>query len=127
MPGKINFPYQSIQPIGLEKTADSRPASNTSSNSFKSVLENEINSEVKFSKHAQERLKSRNIELNEEKLQKLQEAVGKARAKGSRDSLILMDNLALVVSIRNNTVITAIDGVNIQENVFTKIDSAVII
>lgn len=58
---------------------------------------------------------------------KLHTAIEKASNKGARESLILMDDLALVVSIKNKTVITAIDGANIKENVFTNIDSAVII
>ena len=57
----------------------------------------------------------------------MENAVGKAREKGARDSLILMDNLALVVSIKNNTVITAVDEQSLKENVFTNIDSAVIV
>jgi flagellar operon protein len=60
-------------------------------------------------------------------MKQLQEAVGRARAKGARESLVLMGELALVVSVKNNTVITAVDGANLRENVFTNIDSAVII
>jgi flagellar operon protein len=60
-------------------------------------------------------------------MSKITAAVGKAREKGSRDSLILMSDLALVVSVRNNTVITAVDGESLKDNVFTNIDSAVII
>jgi flagellar operon protein len=60
-------------------------------------------------------------------MKQLQEAVNRARAKGARESLVLMGELALVVSVKNNTVITAVDGANMRENVFTNIDSAVII
>ena len=83
--------------------------------------------ELKFSQHARQRLESRTIHLGEAELSRLQDAVGKAREKGARDSLILMDNLALVVSVKNNTVITAVDEQNLKENVFTNIDSAVIV
>ena len=82
---------------------------------------------LKFSKHAEERMKARRIELGKAELEKLNSAVEKARAKGAKESLILMNDLALVVSVRNNTVITAIAGENIKENVFTNIDSAVIV
>ncbi|KUG03596.1 putative flagellar hook associated protein [hydrocarbon metagenome] len=124
---KVIFPYQPVQPIGTERTKDSTRAAGNDGLNFKQILDKQISPELKFSKHAQQRLKSRNIQLNEQDLQKLQEAVGKAREKGAKDSLILMDKLALVVSIRNNTVITAVDEDNVQDNVFTNIDSAVII
>ncbi len=127
MSDKIIFPYQSIQPVGSEKKLDSSSTALNSTASFKSLLKNEVNGEVKFSKHAQERLKARNIKLNEEDLQKLQNAVDKARAKGAKDSLILLNNLALIVSVRNNTVITAVNEENVQDNVFTNIDSAIIV
>ena len=61
-------------------------------------------------------------------MQKLQQAVGKAAQKGARESLVLMQpDLAFVVSVRNRTVITAVDGDSMKENVFTNIDSAVIV
>ncbi|HEX3047301.1 MAG TPA: flagellar biosynthesis protein, partial [Bacillota bacterium] len=57
----------------------------------------------------------------------LRDAVNKAEAKGARESLILMDQMALVVSIKNRTVITAVDNESLKDNVFTNIDSAVIV
>jgi flagellar operon protein len=81
---------------------------------------------LKFSRHAQERLDSRNIQLTHQQLERLDQAVSKARGKGARDSLILLDDMAFVVSVRNRTVITAVDGEARQGNVFTNIDCAVI-
>ncbi|HZK42828.1 MAG TPA: TIGR02530 family flagellar biosynthesis protein, partial [Syntrophomonadaceae bacterium] len=75
----------------------------------------------------QQRLNSRNITLSETDLEKITEAVARAREKGARDSLVLMQDLALIVSVKNNTVITAVDGNSLKENVFTNIDSAVIV
>jgi len=127
MTNKINyFPQQPITPV-KSGNASTIKTSNQTGNSFEKVLEKKLQGELKFSQHAQERLKARNIEFNTEDLDKLSEAVGKARAKGSRDSLILMNDLALVVSVKNNTVITAVDSQNLKENVFTNIDSAVIV
>jgi len=83
--------------------------------------------ELKFSAHALKRLESRQIKLSETELKQLQAAVVKAEAKGAKESLILMDQLALVVSIKNRTVITAVDDANLKDNVFTNIDSAVIV
>ncbi len=91
------------------------------------MLEKEIARGLKFTKHAQERLQSRNIQLSKEDVDRIQNAVTQARQKGSRDSLIIMDRLALVVSVKNNTVITAVYDQSIKQNVFTNIDSAVII
>ncbi|MDR1702349.1 MAG: flagellar protein [Sporomusaceae bacterium] len=94
---------------------------------FKTILETET-TKLKFSKHALERLQDRDIQLDETQLAKLYQAVDKAAKKGARDSLILFrENLALVVSVKNRTVITAMDGESLKENVFTNIDSAVII
>lgn len=127
MTNKINyFPQQPITPVKSGTASTVKTGSQTGS-SFDKVLEKKLQGELKFSQHAQERLKSRNIEFNTEDLAKLSEAVSKARAKGSKDSLILMNDLALVVSIKNNTVITAVDSQNLKENVFTNIDSAVIV
>jgi flagellar operon protein len=81
---------------------------------------------LKFSRHAQERLDARNIRLTDQHLERLNQAVNKAGGKGAKDSLILLDDMAFVVSVRNRTVITAVDGEARQGNVFTNIDCAVI-
>jgi flagellar operon protein len=82
---------------------------------------------LKFSAHAKARLQSRNIDLNAEDMAQLQEAVKKVQAKGSRESLILSDKGAFLVSVENNTVITAMDRDSLKENVFTNIDSTIMI
>ena len=83
---------------------------------------------MKFSQHAAQRLQTRNINLTPVQMNQLNNAVDKAAQKGARESLILMDkDLALVVSVTNRTVITAMDGASIKDNVFTNIDSAVIV
>lgn len=94
---------------------------------FAQILDEKLEqSKLKFSAHATRRLEARKIEFSHEQLKLLEEAVEKARAKGGRETLILLDDVALVVSVANRTVITAIDGENLRENVFTQIDSAVI-
>jgi flagellar operon protein len=121
---KVVFPYQPVQPLAAERKQEN---ASIGKSDFRQLLDQEINpNKLHFSKHARQRLQARNIELDQEDLEKLQTAVGKARDKGARDSLIIMDKLALVVSIKNNTVITAVDEESIQDNVFTNIDSAVI-
>lgn len=96
---------------------------------FEGILKEAVekNNTVKFSKHAEERLRSRNININEAQIQKINDAVSKAQEKGVKESLVLMDNLALVVSIKNKTVITAVNNEELKENVFTNIDGAVIV
>jgi flagellar operon protein len=84
---------------------------------------------VQFSQHALQRLQTRNIQLGQADLVKLNDAVEKAEQKGAKESLILMsqNDLALVVSVKNKMVITAMDRKNMKDNVFTNIDSAVIV
>lgn len=127
MTGKVFFPQQPIKPVGTGKIENTVKTGTEGRTEFRQVLEKKLSGELKFSRHARERLFSRNIELTSTDLEKINDAVDKARAKGARDSLIIMDRLALVVSVKNNTVITAVDDESIKENVFTNIDSAVIL
>lgn len=96
---------------------------------FDDLLQRELGRthELKFSAHAEKRLQERNISLAPEDLAKINRAVRQAEAKGARESLILIGDLALVTSIKNKTVVTAMDGKSAQEHVFTNIDSAVIV
>ena len=92
---------------------------------FENVLKTKIGA-IKFSAHASSRLKSRNITMTPEIMGKLEKAVSGAANKGARDSLILMKNCAFIVNIPNRTVITAMDGDSMNNNIFTNIDSAVL-
>ena len=85
------------------------------------------NGEVKFSKHAVNRLQDRNIELTREQVERLNEGTAKAGAKGINESLVIVDSLAFIVNVPNQTVITAMDQTETDENIFTNIDGAVII
>jgi flagellar operon protein len=101
----------------------------TPSQGFDSILQQQINlqTEVKFSKHALDRLQARNIKLTKEDISKINDAVNKAAEKGVKEALIIMGNTALVTSIKNKTVITAATEENLKSNVFTNIDGAIII
>ena len=81
---------------------------------------------IKFSNHAIERMQSRGISYSTDDLSKLSQAISKAAAKGSKDTLILMDQSALIVSVKNNTVVTVMDKSALKENVFTNIDSTIV-
>lgn len=92
--------------------------------SFQEVLQDNV---VRLSQHAETRLQQRGIQLKPEQLSRIQTAIDKAAAKGSKESLVLMDNIALIVNVKNRTIVTAMDGTAMKENVFTQIDSAIII
>lgn len=81
---------------------------------------------LQFSKHASRRMVQRGVDLDATRMERLGRAVDQAEAKGSKDSLILLDELALVVSVQNRTVVTAVDEASRKEHVFTNIDSVVI-
>ena len=81
--------------------------------------------ELRFSKHANERMATRNIDLTDEQFKRLENGAMLAGKKGILESLVMVDNLAFIVNIKNNTVVTAVnDG---EEKVFTNIDGAVIV
>ncbi len=83
--------------------------------------------DVSFSAHAAERLMQRGITLDAGDLQKISDGLDRASEKGAKDSLLLLRDLALVVSVENRTVITALQGESARENVFTQIDSAILL
>lgn len=97
---------------------------NTADVSFEDILKGK--QELKFSKHASNRLLERNISLTDEQSMRLQSGVKVAEMKGINESLVLVDSLAFIVNVPNNTVVTAIDQNKTKENVFTNIDGAVI-
>ncbi|GEB30944.1 MULTISPECIES: TIGR02530 family flagellar biosynthesis protein [Brevibacillus] len=82
---------------------------------------------LSFSQHAISRLQQRGIALGGQQMERLESAVQKAASKGARESLIIMDNVAYVVSIVNRKIITAVDDGSMKDNVFTNIDSAIFV
>lgn len=103
-----------------------RPAGGNSP--FARILDDKLPGQpVRFSQHATERLRSRGITLSEEDMKQLTGAVDSVAQKGGRESLVLMGDAALVVSVKNRTVVTAMDRQGLKGNVFTNIDSAVIL
>lgn len=123
----LSRPVLPVMPPG-GKTVKPHGGTVPGQKSFQTVLEQELKAKpLKFSQHAQQRMATRQITLTAGDLERLGTAVEKAARKGARESLILMDDLALIVSVANRTVVTAVDGAGIKENVFTNIDSAVII
>jgi flagellar operon protein len=79
-----------------------------------------------FSRHALERVNRRGIQLDQSTIQRLAGGVSRAATKGSKAAVVFVDNTAFVVSVPNNTVVTAVGSEHMREHVFTNIDSAVI-
>ncbi|MFN8201164.1 MAG: TIGR02530 family flagellar biosynthesis protein [Solirubrobacteraceae bacterium] len=102
-----------------------RPATPAPTRPFADVLA-ERTPEVQLSGHAAERLRRRGIELDATTMQRLSGGLDRAATKGSRESVVFVDDKAFVVSVRNRTVITAVDSAHMRDHVFTNIDSAVI-
>jgi flagellar operon protein len=120
------------QPVGVggSRPVDIKPGGARgvqSKPNFGDILTGVVNKsdQLKFSAHAERRLRERNVVLDREDMQKIEGAVNKAAAKGSRESLVIYGDLALVASVKNKTIITALEGKDMREHVFTNIDSAV--
>ena len=92
---------------------------------FEDVLNSE--KKLKFSAHAQKRMESRNIMINSDEMKKIEESVAKLRNKGCQDSVILSQDRAYVISIKNNTVVTIVDEGSLKDSVFTNIDSMTLV
>ena len=108
---------------------DRKVHENGEAGSFAEQLQNTLGSkEVEFSSHAIRRLESRQIDIIEnDRIERLNRGVELAAEKGSEESLILVDSTAFIVSVKNNTVITTVSADDLKGNVFTNIDSAVIV
>ncbi len=111
-----------IQSTPPSTTAPKQPVTSTGPD-FAGILQDQL----KVSGHAKTRLESRNIQLGKAEWDRVLDGVNRAAAKGAKESLVMVDNVALVVSVKNRTVITAVDQANLKDNVFTNIDSAVIV
>ena len=120
---------EQLQDQYLNGVKGNTPVKTTDGKSFQEILESAQSSsrEVRFSKHAAQRLSNRNIELTQNPKDRLQAGTAKAAQKGIRESLVLVDQLAFIVNIPNNTVVTAMQQNETDENIFTNIDGAVII
>jgi flagellar operon protein len=81
--------------------------------------------DVRFSNHAQQRLQSRDIQMSEDNVNRLSNAIDKAEKKGGKSSLVLVDDMAFIVNVRDRLVVTALDAGSRGQGVFTQIDSVV--
>lgn len=131
--------YSSIEQVTGQylnhKTKESTDAAAMQGMSFEDVLRQQwqvqensaTEGSLKFSKHAGERLRQRNITLSDEQMKRLQDGARKAEEKGIKESLVIMDSLSFIVNTGSNTVITAMEQSSDADNIYTNIDGAVII
>ena len=118
-----------VPPVGapgpVAPARQGQPAGKPNGPSFADVLGEKAGA-VQLSGHAKARIERRGIELAPDTLTRLQHGVDRAAAKGSRESVVFVDDVAFVVSVKARTVITAVDRASMRDHVFTNIDSAVI-
>ncbi len=122
------YPYYPIPSIGNPgHRAESKKTAETGE-SFKQTFNNQLNEQpVKLSRHAMERLETRNIHLSASEWNQIHDKMREAKKMGVNDSLVLTKDAALVVNTPNNTVITAMDLQEAKSHVFTNIDGAILI
>ena len=128
MPANLINNFPSIQQMTdyIGHQSESRQdSSKIKGASFEEILNSRTaDSSIKFSKHASMRMQSRNIDMTSEQWDRLENGVEKAGQKGIKESLVMVDNLAFIVSVSNSTVITAVgEG---EDKIFSNIDGAVI-
>lgn len=126
---KVNTIMQNVQKVQSHSEKQTVSQLQTHQNNFQDILNNTIDkaNTLQFSKHAALRLKTRDIQISNEQMQRIEDGITKAKQKGIKDSLVLVDNLALVVNTKNNIVITAMEQTQNDNNVYTNIDGAVIV
>ena len=98
--------------------------------SFSDILKQKqegVTGSLKFSKHASIRLEQRGISLTDGQVKRLDDGTMRASMKGIKDSLVIVDDMAFIVNVPNQTVVTAMDSKNTAENIFTNIDGAVFV
>lgn len=121
--------YTSIESMRSQLLSNSQSTANSPKSElsfqdvFTSAKEQKVD-ELKFSKHANNRLATRNINLSAEQMERLENGMTKAREKGIQESLVMVDDLAFIVNVKSNTVITAVGDAT--DSIFTNIDGAVI-
>ena len=123
---RININIKQLENKFLNNSTDNRRIKEN--RSFEQILNNiQSKDEIKFSKHAIERMDIRDITLSKDEVNKLNNAIDKAEQKGVKEALILMGDTAFIASIKNRTIVTTVNKEQLKENVFTNIDGAVIV
>jgi flagellar operon protein len=133
MSGKINnilIPNISKLPQSRSVEVKDKLTGDVQNSEFKNLLNESLTPKehgISLSVHAAKRLQERNLQMDSDEFFKLKGAIDKLKTKGGQDSLIITNKAAYIVDVANNKIVTAIDKDNMAENVFTKIDSTLIL
>lgn len=125
-----NARFQSITPSPLltnryQKMQGKQPVKETFSKHLDSAIQS--GSQLVVSKHAQERLQQRNIQISSDCWAKIEEKISQAKKMGVNESLVLIQDAALIVSAKNQTVITALDREEASSQIFTNINGTIVL
>ena len=115
-----------VNPLKSHQKTQRKYDSESFANHLKTSMEN-ADKGIKISKHAEQRIQQRNLQITEQQWNQLENKLIEARQKGLNDSLVLMDQAALIVNAKNNTVITAMGRAEAGEQIFTNINGAIIL
>lgn len=124
---KLNIQRVPLQPTTVRQNLSTKASLPPKQSFLQHLHEATGKQELKVSKHASERLAERNIQISESEWQRVSEKVFEARKKGVKDSLVLMEQAALIVSAKNATVITAMDRMEAKDQLFTNIDGTILL
>ncbi|CAH1203181.1 hypothetical protein PAECIP111891_02257 [Paenibacillus allorhizoplanae] len=115
-----------VSPTSTRRTPSQQtiPNGNNGNPAFQKIFQDQF---VRFSHHAEVRLKERGIQLKPDQIEKMNNAIDKAASKGAKDALLILAGNGYIVNVPNRTVVTALDGQAMNDHVFTQIDSAMII
>ncbi len=120
-----------ITPTGIDSIGERSPLGKASENQkspeeFKKILHEE-QGKISMSAHAETRIRSREIPWSPAMEKRVSDGISALEAKGSREALILADDVAFIANVRSKTIVTAMDRAQLKERVFTNIDSAVLV
>lgn len=126
---QMNSKIQPLQPKKVDNQNNQQKVNNGNVQDFKKILNEKLktNQGVNFSAHAMQRIEQRDMNLTTEHMSRLDRGVENLQLKGSQNSLVLMDNNAFIVNVKNKTVVTAIEKTEAINNVYTNIDSVTIV
>ncbi len=125
--GQLRLQHQ-VQLNQTQTQSVSTSVSQQPQSDFATLLNEKLaSSDVKFSKHATMRMSQRGVDCSEGLIEDLNGAVEKAREKGAKDIVVIGRDNAFIVNVPNNIVVTTMDSKEMRDNIFTNIDSAVII
>lgn len=120
-------PIRIVQPpITYNNKLTQQKNNETANTQFQNLL-NEAQQKLKISKHASQRITQRNINISDVEWNKIEEKMQVAKSKGLNESLFLTQNAALIINVKNAIVVTALNRTEASNQIFTNIDSAILI